>query len=77
MSVGIGTMCISMSCATLRKWRSRRWRRFSFGTTILLDGVDLRSIREAKGHANFTTKEIYTHVVKAMQGKLRSPLNNL
>ncbi len=64
------------AAAKLEKKVTAHTFRHSFATHLLMRGVNIRSIQEALGHSNVQTTEIYTHVVQAMQGAIRSPLDD-
>ena len=68
---------VAAGVAALDKRVTAHTFRHSYATHLLLKGVDIRSIQERLGHSHVATTEIYTHVVKAMQGKVRSPLDEL
>lgn len=67
----------AVSQAGLAKKVTAHTLRHSYATHLLMRGVNIRSIQELLGHAHVQTTEIYTHVVKAMQGEIRSPLDDL
>ncbi|MCX6348966.1 MAG: integron integrase [Candidatus Aureabacteria bacterium] len=63
--------------ADIAKPASVHTLRHSFATHLLLNGTDIREIQDLLGHTSVETTMIYTHVVRELKTKARSPLDAL
>ena len=61
--------------AGLAKRVSPHTLRHSFATEMLRMGYDIRMVQDLLGHSDVATTMIYTHVLEASSGRVRSPLD--
>ena len=61
----------------IHKHASLHTLRHSFATHLLMQGTDIREIQELLGHKSLETTMIYTHVVRELKTRAKSPLDIL
>ena len=71
------TLTQAVQSAEIHKHITVHTLRHSFATHLLMSGTNIREVQELLGHKNVETTMIYTHVMRDLGDKPKSPLDTL